>query len=68
MRLEAAGEALTPAEQQEEGRRQLVAIQGVGWERCRAIPGVSGRHCRCCRGKSRSFPFRLLGLSLEAAV
>lgn len=51
-----------------EGWRQLRSIQRVGWKLCRAIPGVLGRQCPWCMGKSRSFPFHLLWLSLEAAV
>lgn len=58
MRLEATGEALTPVEQQEEGRRQLVAIQGVGWKRRCAVPGVSGRHSLLLLHAEKSdFPF-----------
>lgn len=63
MRLEATGEAPTPAEKQEEGRRQLVAIQGVGWEQCCAIPGVSGRHSlSLLHGEKSEFPFLSAGV------
>ena len=63
MRLEATGEALTPAEQQEEGRRQLAAIQRVGWKWSCAIPGVSGRHSlSLLRGEKSEFPFSSAGV------
>lgn len=69
MRLEAAVEALAPVEPQEEGWRQLVAIQGVGWEQsCAVLESQEDSPCCYCVGKSQSFPFCLLGLSLEAAV
>lgn len=38
-----AAEALTPVEQREEGWRQLMAIQGMGWQQSCAVPGALGR-------------------------
>lgn len=57
---------------QEEGRRKLVAVQGGGWKRSCAVPGVSGRHSHCFVGRTQggelSFLSHLLGLSLEMAI
>lgn len=62
MRLEATGEALTPVERQEEGWRQLPAIQGAGWQRCHAIPGILGRHSSLLHGEKSEFPFLSAGV------
>lgn len=57
-----AAEALTPVEQQEEGWRQLVAIQGMGWQQSWAIPQPWEDSCwHCCMGR-RQFPFSSAGV------
>lgn len=51
---------------QEEGRRELVAVQGGGWKRSCLIPRVSGRHSHCFLGKTQggelTFLSHLLGI------